>query len=110
MLGAAAVPGVLLFAVALVSRKSPPLLMKTPCLAEAATELGEIRPAVDSALSFDVIGTVVNRHAGSASWARLALRFASSTDKLIFCLLAASAAWAEFGPRSAPDKGVRWSK
>ncbi len=39
MLGAAAVPGVLLFAVALVSRKSPRLLMKTPGRTEADTEL-----------------------------------------------------------------------
>jgi hypothetical protein len=110
MLVAAAVPGVLLSAGALASPKSPRMLMKIPCRTEAATELGKIRPAVDFTLSFDVIGAVVNRDTGSASWGRYGLRIVPYSDNLTFCLSAASAAWAEFGPTNPrPELIIRGS-
>jgi MFS transporter, SP family, galactose:H+ symporter len=48
MLGAAAIPGLLLFAVALVAPESPRWLMKMHRRADAATELRKIQPNVDS--------------------------------------------------------------
>ena len=55
MLGAAAVPGLLLFVVALVAPKSPRWLMKMSRRADAAAELRKIRPGVDVKARLDAI-------------------------------------------------------
>ena len=59
MLGAAAVPGLLLFAVALVAPESPRWLMKMSRRADAAAELRKIRPGVDFEPRLDAIETAL---------------------------------------------------
>jgi MFS transporter, SP family, galactose:H+ symporter len=68
VLGAAAIPGLLLFAVALVAPESPRWLMKMHRRADAATELRKIQPNVDSGPSLDAIEAALARDFGRASW------------------------------------------
>jgi MFS transporter, SP family, galactose:H+ symporter len=68
MLGAAAVPGLLLFAVALVAPESPRWLVKMNRRAQAAVELVKIRPGVDFKPRLDAIDAALRRDAGRASW------------------------------------------
>ena len=70
MLGAAAVPGLLLFAVALVAPRSPRWLMKMGRRTDAAAELTEIRPGVDFKPRLNAIETALRQEGDRASWAR----------------------------------------
>ena len=68
MLGAAAVPGLLLFVVALVAPESPRWLMKMNRRADAAIQLRKIRPGVDFRPRLDAIETALREESGRASW------------------------------------------
>ena len=68
MLGAAAVPGLLLFAVALVAPESPRWLMTRLRRADAAAELRKTRPGVDVELRLDAIETALREEGERASW------------------------------------------
>ena len=68
MLGASAVPGLLLFGVALVAPRSPRWLMKEDRRADAAAELRKIRPGVDAKPRLDSIEAALRQEAGRASW------------------------------------------
>lgn len=68
MLGASAVPGLLLFGVALIAPKSPRWLMKMNRQADAAAELRKIRPGIDFKARLDAIDTALHREGGRASW------------------------------------------
>jgi MFS transporter, SP family, galactose:H+ symporter len=68
MLGASAVPGLLLFVAALVAPESPRWLMKMNRRADAAIEIGKIRPGVDFKPRLDVIETALRHETGRASW------------------------------------------
>ena len=68
MLGASAVPGLLLFGVALIAPKSPRWLMKMNRRADAAAELRKIQPGVDFKARLDAIETALHREGGRASW------------------------------------------
>ncbi len=68
MLGASAVPGLLLFAVALMAPKSPRWLMKMNRRTDAAAELRKMRPGVDFKARLDAIDTTLRREGGRASW------------------------------------------
>src|SRR5271154_931610 len=68
MLGASAVPGLLLFTVALMAPKSPRWLMKVNRRADAAAELRKIRPGVDFTARLDAIATALRQEGGRASW------------------------------------------
>jgi sugar porter (SP) family MFS transporter len=69
MLGASAVPGLLLFGVALVAPRSPRWLMKMGRRADAAAELHKIRPGVDAKPRLDAIETALRQEGGRSSWA-----------------------------------------
>ena len=69
MLGAAAVPGLLLFAVALVAPRSPRWLMMRNRRADAATELRKIQPDEDVEPQLDAIATALRQQSEPASWA-----------------------------------------
>jgi len=71
MLGASAVPGLLLFGVALIAPKSPRWLMKMNRRADAAAELRKIRPGVDFKARLDAIETALRREGGRASWSEV---------------------------------------
>ncbi len=68
MLGASAVPGLLLFVVALVAPESPRWLMKMNRRADAAMQIRKIRPGVDFKPRLDAIETALREEAGRASW------------------------------------------
>jgi sugar porter (SP) family MFS transporter len=68
MLGAAAVPGLLLFAAALVAPRSPRWLMEMGRRADAAKELSKIRPGVDFKPRLDAIETGLRLEGDKASW------------------------------------------
>lgn len=68
MLGASAVPGLLLFWVALVAPESPRWLMKMNRRADAAAELRKIRLGVDFKPRLDAIETALREEGGRASW------------------------------------------
>lgn len=68
MLGASAVPGLLLFGVALVAPKSPRWLMKMNRRADAAAELRKIRPGVDFKARLDAIETAFRQEGCRATW------------------------------------------
>ena len=68
MLGAAAVPGLLLFAVALVAPRSPRWLMKMGRRSDAAAELTRIRPGVDFKPRLDAIAAALRQEGDRASW------------------------------------------
>jgi SP family galactose:H+ symporter-like MFS transporter len=68
MLGAAAVPGLLLFAVALVAPQSPRWLMMVGRKTDAASELRKIRPDVNVQSRLDSIETALRDEGRKASW------------------------------------------
>jgi SP family galactose:H+ symporter-like MFS transporter len=68
MLGASAVPGLLLFGVALLAPRSPRWLMMKGRRNEAAAELTKIRPGVDFKPRLDAIETALRQDGGRASW------------------------------------------
>ena len=74
MLGAAAVPGLLLFAVALVAPRSPRWLMKMGRRTEAAAELTRIRPGVDFEPRLDAIEAALRLEGDRASWGEVFAR------------------------------------
>jgi SP family galactose:H+ symporter-like MFS transporter len=71
MLGASAVPGLLLFVVALVAPESPRWLMKMGRRSDAAAQLQKIRPGVDFKARLDAIEVSLRHDAGRASWAEV---------------------------------------
>ncbi len=71
MLGASAVPGLLLFVVALAAPESPRWLMKMGRRSEAAAQLRKIRPGVDFKPRLDAIAVSLQKDAGRASWAEV---------------------------------------
>jgi sugar porter (SP) family MFS transporter len=71
MLGAAAVPGILLFAVALIAPRSPRWLMMKGRREEAAAELVKVRPGVDFKPRLDAIETALKEDGKKASWAEV---------------------------------------
>jgi sugar porter (SP) family MFS transporter len=69
MLGAAAVPGLLLFFVALVAPESPRWLMKMRRRADAAHEMQKIAPAGDDVeANLDEIAAALNHESSGGSW------------------------------------------
>ena len=74
MLGAAAVPGLLLFAVALVAPRSPRWLMTQHRRAEAAAELRKVRPGVDVEPRLDTIEAALRQEGDRASWGEVFAR------------------------------------
>jgi SP family galactose:H+ symporter-like MFS transporter len=71
MLGASAVPGLLLFAAALVAPESPRWLMKMHRRDDAARELRRVRPGVDVQPRLDDIETALRREAGAVRWSEV---------------------------------------
>jgi sugar porter (SP) family MFS transporter len=69
MLGAAAVPGLLLFGVALVAPMSPRWLMMKRRRADAAAELHKIHPGANVEPQLDAIATALHQESERASWA-----------------------------------------
>ena len=74
MLGAAAVPGLLLFAVALVAPRSPRWLMTQHRRADAAAELRKVRPGVDFKPRLDAIEAALRQEGARASWGEVFAR------------------------------------
>jgi sugar porter (SP) family MFS transporter len=68
MLGAAAIPGLLLFGAALLAPRSPRWLMMKGRREEAAAVLTKIRPGVDFKPRLDAIETALRQEGGKASW------------------------------------------
>jgi sugar porter (SP) family MFS transporter len=68
MLGASAVPGLMLFLVALVAPESPRWLMKMHRQPEAAAELRKIRPGAEAEPRLEAIEAVLRKEGGRASW------------------------------------------
>jgi SP family galactose:H+ symporter-like MFS transporter len=71
MLGAAAVPGLLLFVVALVAPESPRWLMKAQRRSDAARELRKLGPNADIEEELSSIDAALSREASGASWAEV---------------------------------------
>ncbi len=71
MLGVSAIPGLLLFAVALVAPRSPRWLMMTGRRDAAAAELRKIHPGVDTDAPLDAIQMALRGEGGRASWAEV---------------------------------------
>ena len=81
MLGASAVPGLLLFAVALAAPESPRWLMMMGRRADAAAELRKISPGVDVEAALDAIATALRQEGQRASWGEVFhQRMASPAD------------------------------
>ena len=68
MLGAAAVPGLLLFIVALAAPESPRWLMKMSRRADAAVELKKVSPKADVEAELDSIDLALSRESSGATW------------------------------------------
>jgi SP family galactose:H+ symporter-like MFS transporter len=68
MLGLSAVPGLFLFAVALVAPRSPRWLMMKGRRDEAAAELLKIRPGLDSSAELDAVAAALREKGEAASW------------------------------------------
>jgi SP family galactose:H+ symporter-like MFS transporter len=68
MLGVSAVPGLLLFVVALVAPESPRWLVKVRRRDDAVAQLRKIRPGVDVVSRLDAIEAALRREGGGASW------------------------------------------
>jgi SP family galactose:H+ symporter-like MFS transporter len=71
MLGASAVPGLLLFAVALIAPESPRWLMKMGRRADAGAQLKKIRPGVETKSRLDTIEQALRREGSRASWSEV---------------------------------------
>lgn len=71
MLGVAAVPGLLLFGVALLAPESPRWLMKVGRRDDAAAELHRVRPGIDVKPRLDSIEVALREEGGHASWTEL---------------------------------------
>jgi SP family galactose:H+ symporter-like MFS transporter len=71
MLGASAVPGLLLFAVALIAPESPRWLMKVGQRADASAQLKNIRPGVETKSRLDTIEQALRREGSRASWSEV---------------------------------------
>ncbi|HEY0205920.1 MAG TPA: sugar porter family MFS transporter [Acetobacteraceae bacterium] len=71
MLGASAVPGLLLLTVALAAPESPRWLMKMGRRTDAAAQLQKIWPGADFKPQLDAIGAGLQRDAGRVSWAEV---------------------------------------
>ena len=71
MLGAAAVPGIALFGVALFAPESPRWLMLRNRRADAARELGRIEPAAAVEPRLDAIAATLKQDAKAAGWSEL---------------------------------------
>jgi len=68
MLGASAVPGLLLFGVALVAPESPRWLMKMGRRDDAATQITKIRPGVEFKPRLEAIELALQQEGGHAAW------------------------------------------
>ena len=68
MLGAAAVPGMLLFAVALIAPESPRWLLKMGRRPDAAAAMRKVRPGVDVEPRLDSMAGALRQDPGRASW------------------------------------------
>jgi sugar porter (SP) family MFS transporter len=68
MLGAAAIPGLLLFGVALMAPESPRWLMKMTRRADAAVELKKISPNVNAEAELDEFADAFSREPHGAAW------------------------------------------
>jgi sugar porter (SP) family MFS transporter len=68
MLGAAAVPGLLLFAVALIAPESPRWLMKMSRRADAEAEVKKVTPEADAGRELDEIAAALSRESSGATW------------------------------------------
>ncbi len=68
MLGASAIPGLLLFAVALIAPESPRWLMKIGRRTDASAQLEKIRPSVNSKSCLDTIEEALRQEGSHASW------------------------------------------
>ena len=68
MLGAAAVPGLLLFVVALVAPESPRWLMKMSRRSEAAIELKKVSPDMKIEVELDSIALALSHASKGATW------------------------------------------
>ena len=71
MLGAAAVPGLLLFFVALVAPESPRWLMKMQRRTDAARELQKVTPSGDVEGELSSIDSALSREASGTSWSEV---------------------------------------
>jgi sugar porter (SP) family MFS transporter len=71
MLGAAALPGLLLFAVALVAPESPRWLMKVGRREEAGAVMRKVRPGVDFGPRLDAIEEGLRREVSRAPWSEI---------------------------------------
>ena len=71
MLGAAAVPGLLLFVVALIAPESPRWLMKMRRRSDAARELQKVTPSADVEGELSSIDSALSREASGASWSEV---------------------------------------
>ncbi len=69
MLGAAALPGLALFLVALVAPESPRWLLMRHRRADATVEMRKIQPSLKAAPRLDIIERGLRQDAGQASWA-----------------------------------------
>ncbi len=68
MLGASAIPGLLLFSVALIAPESPRWLMKMGRRTDASAQLEKIRPSVNSKSRLDTIEEALRQEGSHASW------------------------------------------
>ncbi|MDB5393733.1 MAG: sugar transporter [Rhodospirillales bacterium] len=71
MLGAAAIPGLGLFAIALVAPESPRWLMVKNRRGDAATEMNKIQPGVDVDRQLDSIQTALRQGERAAPWGEI---------------------------------------
>ena len=71
MLGAAAVPGLALFAIALVAPESPRWLMMKHRRADAEAETRRVQPAIDVAKQLDAIDAALRRDQKPAPWSEI---------------------------------------
>lgn len=68
MLGASAVPGLLLLAVALLAPESPRWLMKMKRRPQALIEVGKVHPGTNAKPQVDAIALALGKNSGAASW------------------------------------------
>jgi SP family galactose:H+ symporter-like MFS transporter len=68
MLGVAAIPGLLLFGVALIAPESPRWLMKMTRRADAAVELKKVSPKANVEADLDAVASALSRESSCATW------------------------------------------